>query len=62
MGIPSIHAAPTKMVGQPGRAGSLDKILEAAKMFLVGPAGRTEIHRNSVLYDSVLFQYLIEDV
>src|SRR5260370_17274347 len=62
MGISSVDAAPGEMVSHPGRAGSLDEILEAAKMHPVRPAGRTEIHRNSVLHDSVLFQYLIEDV
>src|SRR5260370_8982773 len=50
------------MVRNPGRAGSFHEILEAAKMFPVGSAGGTEIHRNSVLHDSVLLQYLIEDV
>src|ERR1700739_810825 len=60
--ISSVHAAPAEMVRQPGRAGALDEILEAAKMLPVGPAGRTEIHRNSVLHDFVLVQYLIEDV
>src|SRR5260370_10081893 len=62
MGVCCVYAAAGKMVRSQGRAGSLDEVLEAAKMLPVGPPGRTEIHRNSVLHDSVLFQYLIEDV
>src|ERR1700758_627695 len=62
MRIPSVHATPAEMIRYPRRARSLDEILEAAEMFPVGPAGRTEIHRNSVLYDSVLLQDSIKDV
>src|SRR5258708_38256941 len=35
MGISPVHAAPAKMVRYPGRAGSLDEILEAAKILPV---------------------------
>src|SRR5258708_19783837 len=62
MGISPVHAAPAEMIRHPRRAGSLDEVLEAAKMLPVGPAGRTEIHRNSMLHNSVLFQFLIGDV
>ena len=61
MRVTAVHAAPAEMVGEPGRFGALDQILQPAQVLAIQRFGRAEIHRDAVLHDAVLFQNLVQD-
>jgi hypothetical protein len=60
MRVSSIDAAPAEMVGEPRSIGALHQLLQPAEVFAVGLLCRSEIHRDSVLHDLVLIEYLIQ--
>src|SRR6266403_2047324 len=62
MRVSSIDAAPAEMVGEPRSLCALHQLLQPAEVFAVGLLCRSEIHRDSVLHDLVLIEYLIQNV
>ncbi len=62
MRVSSIDAAPAEMVGEPWSLCALHQLLQPAEVFAVGLLCRSEIHRDSVLHDLVLIEYLIQNV
>ena len=60
--VAAVDAAPAKMVGEPGRLGALDQILQAAQVLAVGTFGGAKIHRDAVLDHAVLLENVIQDV
>src|ERR1700755_2776881 len=62
MRVSSIDAAPAEMVGEPRSICALHQLLQAAEVLAVGLLARAEIHRDAVLHDFVLIEYLIQNV
>src|ERR1700719_2307912 len=61
MCVAAVNTAPTKMIGEPRRSRTADEVLQPLQMFATQPLSGAEVHRNSMLHDSILFQNLVED-
>src|ERR1044071_2742563 len=61
MRVTAVDAAPTQVIGEPGRCGFAHQHLQPAEMISIELLGRAEIHGHAVLNHAISFEDLIED-